>query len=100
MDHSPKARPSLSQWLAVRTSLRQQEVLLQGALREVQRELRGWQPERQRRGKDAPSSLRMLWLELEERERQLCMDLLMVQQARVAAAQGVQDRIAPIPKAG
>ena len=80
-------RASLSTLVDQRAALRLEQVRVQAALAEVQHELRGWHQERQSRGPRAPASLRMLWADLEERERELVLVLM-----RVQAARGDRDR--------
>lgn len=70
---------SLADLLALRSSLRQQDTVLAGALRDVQQELRDWQQFRRDQevaGQPVPMELLRLWEELAERERQLVLDLL------------------------
>jgi hypothetical protein len=79
---------SLADLLEVRASLRQQEVLLKSALRDVQGELRCWNQHREAEavaGRPVARELCALWDELEGRERELAMDLVQVRAAWVTA---------------
>lgn len=85
MIHDPEASDHdvpLADLVALRAALRREHLRLSAALCCVQRELRDWLPERQSRGSRAPQHLRILWAELEERERELALDLLAVEARR------------------
>ena len=86
-DDSPS---SLFTLVGARAALRRQQLALQSALRAVQQELRDWDPERRSRGPRAPSELRLVWAELEERERELVLDLLRVEDERQTADAEIQ----------
>jgi hypothetical protein len=75
---------SLADLMVLRTTLRQQETLVDMALREVQRELASWRRHRQSHelaGKSCPPELCRVWEELAERERELVLDLLQIRAA-------------------
>ncbi|GAB4149204.1 MAG: hypothetical protein Fur0037_17540 [Planctomycetota bacterium] len=77
----PRICRSLSDLLALRSSLRQQETVLADALRDVQAELRFWREDRARRdalGRQTPRELVRIREDLAERERGLVLDLLQV----------------------
>ena len=86
-DDSPSSFFTL---VGARAALRRQQLALQSALRAVQQELRDWDPERRSRGPRAPSELRLVWAELEERERELVLDLLRVEDERQTADAEIQ----------
>ena len=92
--------PSLSDLVDLRASLRRQEILLLGALRDVQSELRSWAMHRRSReavGAPVARELCVLWEELGERERELALDLLQVRAALAEVNRGIQGRLAPRP---
>jgi hypothetical protein len=92
--------PSLSDLVDLRASLRRQEILLLGALRDVQSELRSWALHRRSReaiGARVPRELCVLWEELAERERELALDLLQVRAAHAEVNRGIQGRLAGRP---
>ena len=87
---------SLSDLLSLRTSLRQQEFMLQAALSDVQKELRSWARHRQShesRGDRVPRELCIVWDELGERERELAMDVIQVRAALRETILEIQQRI-------
>ena len=87
---------SLSDLLSLRVSLRQQQFLLNGALQDVQEELRCWARHRRAReacGKQVPHELCVVWEELTERERELAMDVVQVHSALAEANREIQDHL-------
>jgi|SoiMethySBSTD1v2_1073268.scaffolds.fasta_scaffold3915278_1 hypothetical protein len=93
-------RPSLSDLFDARAALRRQEVVLLGAMRDVQTELRSWQGHRlaqEASGRNVPRELCMLWEELAERERELALDLIQVRAALREAQREIQNCIAARP---
>jgi hypothetical protein len=88
--------PTLSRLIEVRASLRRQEIVLLGALHDVQAELRSWQShrtERSARGLYVPHALCILWDELAERERELALDVLHVRAALQQANREIRDNL-------
>lgn len=78
---------SLADLIDLRAALRRQVSLLSTSLRDVQAELRGWLRHRRASdfaGQPVPRELRILWDELESREREMVLDLV---QARAALAE-------------
>lgn len=98
--HVPPSDAPLAELVAARAALRREQLRLSSALDEVQRELRDWLPERQSRGPRAPQELRLLWAELEERERELALELLVAQAARRATDVHIRRHLEAPPMAG
>lgn len=95
-----RERPTLSGLFDVRRSLRQQEVALLAAIHDVQAEVRSWQHYRrglEAQGQRPARELCLLWEELVERERALCLDLLQVRAAHTAANRDIQARLSVPP---
>lgn len=90
----------LAELVALRAALRREQLRLSSALCEVQRELRDWLPERQSRGARAPQTLRLLWAELEERERELALELMATEAARRTADARIRRHLEAPPMAG
>ncbi|HLQ37273.1 MAG TPA: hypothetical protein VK348_05715 [Planctomycetota bacterium] len=94
---------TLSDLLELRAALRRQELLVGGALRDVQNELKSWQRHRRAQelaGQPVPRELVLLWDGLEERERELALDLLQISAAHAEADQDVQAALRPHKQAG
>jgi hypothetical protein len=90
--------PSLCDLVDLRASLRRQEILLLGAMRDVQSELRSWSAHRRAQqvvGEPVARELCVLWEELGERERELAQDLVQVRAAQLEVNRGIQDQLTP-----
>ncbi|MGE3173546.1 MAG: hypothetical protein AB7O97_13060 [Planctomycetota bacterium] len=91
---------SLSDLVEMRASLRRQQIVLTGALRDVQSELRSWERHRTAcaaQGTAVPRELGILWEELGDRERELAMDVVQVEAALRETNAEIRACLAPRP---
>ena len=91
--------PTLSDLVDLRAALRRQDLMLQGALRDVQSELRCWERHREEQEanhREVPRELVMVWDELRERERELALDALQVRSALAEANREGGARLRPL----
>lgn len=80
---------SLAELLEVRQELRRQEILLQGALLDLQAELQAW-----RQQPVTPVGVARLYDDLEGREHELATDLVQVRQALYETCREIGDSLA------
>jgi len=86
----------LGDLVELRAALRRQVTLLGASLRDVQGELRGWLRHRRAgdlAGQPVPRELRILWDELEIRERELALDLVQARAALAEASAEIGERL-------